>query len=231
MVRKYKDRCAAGEKLAEELLKLEIDNALVLGIPRGGVVVAAGVAKKLELPLDIIIPRKVGAPFNPEVAVGAVTQDGTVFLNRLVMEVYNITREEIGGLVDEQVQEIKRRMVEYRGRDGYPYSRGKTIILVDDGIATGFTIKAAIASIKNIFEPVKIILAVPVAPPDVVSSLTEDVDKLVCPLMPDNFYAVGQFYEQFEQTGDDEVKELLAKSRSTRGEPKDKNSAPEAVRH
>ncbi len=209
-MQKYKDRRAAGEKLAEELLKLNIDNALVLGIPRGGIVVAAGVAKKLKFPLDIIIPRKVGAPFNPEIAVGAVTQDGTVFLNRLVMDVYKISRGEIDGLVDEQVEEIKRRMVKYRGRDDYRYDKGKTIILVDDGIATGFTVKAAIASIKNIFAPVKIILAVPVAPPDVVSALADEVDELVCPLTPDNFYAVGQFYEQFEQTGDEEVRELLA---------------------
>jgi len=214
-MQKYKDRCAAGERLAEELLKLNISNALVLGIPRGGVVVAAGVAKKLEFPLDIIIPRKVGAPFNPEVAVGAVTQDGTVFLNRPVMDVYNVSREEIGRLVDEQVEEIKRRMVKYRGRDDYHYGKGKTVVLVDDGIATGFTIKAAIASIKNIFAPARIILAVPVAPPDVVSSLAEEVDELICPLTPDDFYAVGQFYEEFEQTGDEEVRELLAGNQST----------------
>lgn len=205
----YKDRHEAGNRLAEELVKLNIEDALVIGIPRGGVVVAAGVAKKLGFPLDIIIPRKVGAPFNPEVAVGAVTQDGTVILNHMVMDLYNINREEIGGLVNEQVAEIKRRMIKYRGRDDYPYNKGKTILLVDDGIATGFTVKAAIASIKNIFAPKKIILAVPVAPPDMVRTLAEDVDEILCPLVPDNFYAVGQFYDNFEQTGDEEVKELL----------------------
>jgi len=205
----YKDRRAAGNRLAEELVKYNIQDALVLGIPRGGVVVAARVAKKLGFPLDIIIPRKVGAPFNPEVAVGAVTQDGAVFLNHMVMDVYNISRKEIDTLVNEQVEEIKRRMIKYRGRDDYPYHKGKTILLVDDGIATGFTVKAAIASIKNIFVPKKIILAVPVAPPDIVKSLAEEVDEIICPHVPDNFYAVGQFYDYFEQTGDEEVKELL----------------------
>jgi len=205
----YKDRLEAGNRLAEILIKSNIKDALVLGIPRGGVVVAAGVAKKLGFPLDIIIPRKVGAPFNPEVAVGAVTQDGAVFLNHMVMDVYNISREDISGLVNDQVAEIKRRMIKYRGRDDYPYNKGKTILLVDDGIATGFTVKAAIASIKNIFAPKKLILAVPVAPPDMVKTLAEEVDELVCPLVPDNFYAVGQFYHNFEQTGDEEVKELL----------------------
>ena len=205
----YKDRHEAGNKLAGGLVKLNIQDALVLGIPRGGVVVAAGVAKKLRFPLDIIIPRKVGAPFNPEVAVGAVTQDGKVFLNHMVMDVYNISREEISGLVDEQVEEIKRRMIKYRGSDDYPYHKGKTILLVDDGIATGFTVKAAIASIKNIFTPKRFILAVPVAPREMVKTLAEEVDEIICPLVPDNFYAVGQFYENFEQTGDEEVQELL----------------------
>ncbi|HBX23896.1 MAG TPA: phosphoribosyltransferase [Desulfotomaculum sp.] len=209
----YKDRREAGKRLVEELVKYNVQDALVLGIPRGGVVVAAGVAEKLGFPLDIIIPRKVGAPFNPEVAVGAVTQDGAVFLNHMVMDVYNISREEISGLVNEQVDEIKRRMIKYRGSDDYPYHKGKTILLVDDGIATGFTVKAAIASIKNIFSPKKIILAVPVAPPDMVKTLAEEVDEILCPLVPDNFYAVGQFYDHFEQTGDEEVKELLASNR------------------
>lgn len=206
----YEDRRDAGDRLAEELKKVDVRDTVVLGIPRGGVVVAARIAERLDLPLDIIIPRKIGAPFNPEVAVGAVAQDGTVLLNRMVLDIYNISREDIDTAAREQIEEIKRRMIKYRGSDGYPDYKGKTILLVDDGIATGFTVKAAIESIKNIFTPRRIILAVPVAPPDTVETLAEEVDDVICPMVPDDFYAVGQFYRRFDQTGDEEVKELLA---------------------
>ena len=210
---RYKDRREAGEKLAEELVKFYLLDALVLTIPRGGVVVAARVAEKLKLPLDIIIPRKIGAPFNPEMAVGAVTQDGNILLNQRMLDLYNVSNQEISGAIREQISEIKRRMVKYRGSAGYPEYRENTVILVDDGIATGFTMQAAIQSIKNIFKPRKTILAVPVAPPDTIETLAQEVDQVVCPLVPDNFYAVGQFYHYFDQTSDEEVRELLDKSK------------------
>lgn len=227
-MRPYEDRQEAGDRLAEELEKLDLRDALVLGIPRGGVVVAARVAEKLDLPLDIIIPRKVGSPFNPEVAVGAVTQDGTVLLNRMVLDLYNISQEEVDTAVREQIGEIKRRMVRYRGSDKYPEGKGKMVLLVDDGIATGFTVRAAIESIKKMFAPRKIILAVPVAPPDTLKTLGEEVDEVVCPLVPDNFYAVGQFYRVFDQTGDEEVRELLDRNKKNRAGGSAKNNAPEA---
>ena len=216
MQTRYRDRREAGEKLAEELVKIDVLDALVLTIPRGGVVVAARVAEKLKFPLDIIIPRKIGAPFNPEMAIGAVTQDGNVLLNHRVLDIYNVSNQEIDEAVGEQINEIKRRMVEYRGSAVYPEYPGNTVILVDDGIATGFTVQAAIQSIKNIFKPWKIILAVPVAPPDTIKTLAQEVDEVVCLTMPDNFYAVGQFYQHFDQTSDEEVRELLDKSKKNK---------------
>lgn len=213
---KYKDRLEAGNILGLKLREKGINDAVVIGIPRGGVVVAARVAEILNNPLDIIIPRKIGAPFNPEVAIGAVTQDGTVLLNSQVMSVYNsvynIEEKEIEILIQEQIAEIKRRMVKYRGSADYPDYSGKSIILVDDGIATGFTVRAAVQSLRNKFDPRKIILAIPVMPADVVTRLSGDVDEIVCPLKAEKFYAVGQFYEDFEQTTDAEVINLLHKN-------------------
>lgn len=207
---RYKNRWEAGDKLAGHISKKGIHDAIVIGIPRGGVVVAARVSEKLGFPLDIIIPRKIPAPFNPEFAVGAVTQDGTTLLNRLAMNMYNITEKDLEESIHKQVKEIKRRMTEYRGNADYPQYKGKTIILVDDGIATGFTVKAAIKSIKKMFAPSKLILAVPVAPPEAIENIAPEVDEIVCPLKPDNFYAVGQFYESFEQILDEEVRSLLS---------------------
>jgi len=208
---RYRDRREAGDKLSEKLREMRATNAVVLGIPRGGVVVAARVAEKLHLPLDIIIPRKIGAPFNPELAIGAVMQDGTVLLNESVVKHYSLRKEEISKLADQQIDEIKRRMIKYRGSDRYPNYAGKNIILVDDGIATGFTVRAAVKYIRNTFQPRQIILAVPVAPPDTMEMLSREVEKVACPLMPEIFYAVGQFYEKFEQTTDEEVISLLHK--------------------
>jgi len=211
MFDKYIDRLDAGNILAEEIISKKIENAVVLGIPRGGVVVAARVSSKLCLPLDIIIPRKIGAPFNPELAIGAVTQDGTVLMLDNA-KLYNyVDEKELESLIDEQVKEIKRRMQKYRGREDYPDYQGKVIILVDDGIATGFTIKAALKSIKNSLKPNKLILAVPVAPLDMAKLLEQEVDELVCPLKPIDFYAVGQFYQNFDQVMDEEVIKLLNK--------------------
>jgi len=212
----YKDRLEAGNILGLKLMEKVSNNTVVIGIPRGGVVVAARVAEMLNNPLDIIIPRKIGAPFNPEVAIGAVTQDGTVLLNSHVMATYNIEEKEIETLIQEQVAEIKRRMVKYRGSADYPDYSGKLIILVDDGIATGFTARAAVQSLKNMFRPRRIILAAPVMPADTITRLSGYVDEIVCPLTAEKFYAVGQFYKEFEQTTDAEVINLLHKIKKAR---------------
>lgn len=207
----YKDRIEAGDLLVKKLTEIRISDAIVMGIPRGGVVVAARVAEQLDAPLDIIIPRKIGVPFNPEVAIGAVTQDGTVIMRENFTNAIGLTEKELEGLIKKEISEIDRRMVMYRGSSEYPDYSGKTIVLVDDGIATGFTIRAAIKSIKKMFKPKKIILVVPVMPPDIAEIFKNEVDRIVCPLQPENFYAVGQHYIKFDQTRDQEVIDLLHK--------------------
>lgn len=204
----FKDRHDAGEKLARELRGKISNPAIVLAIPRGGVVVAASVAEELQLPLDIIIPKKIGAPYHPEVAVGAVTQDGTAIYNEFLMARLGITAKDLESSVERNINEINRRMTAYRGKADGPDLAGKNVILVDDGIATGSTVMAALKSLQNSGSK-SIILAVPVASPDAVSILRQEVDILVCLESSEPFYAVGQFYENFAQTDDDEVINLL----------------------
>ncbi len=207
----YKDRVDAGQVLARILKEKEIVDGIVMAIPRGGVVLADQVSKVLNLPLEIIIPRKIGAPYNPEVAIGAVTQDGTVFLTENKQLLQFAGKGSIKNIVEQEINEIKRRMLEYRGSISYPDYTGKTVIIIDDGIATGFTTRAAIMSINKIFKPHRTILAVPVAPVEVIEKLGTEVDEIVCPLVPEPFYAVGQFYENFDQVTDEEVIQILHK--------------------
>ncbi|AGL01075.1 phosphoribosyltransferase [Desulfoscipio gibsoniae] len=205
----YKDRADAGQVLACLLKEKEITDGIIMAIPRGGVVIAAQVSETLKLPLDIIIPRKIGAPFNQEVAIGAVTQDGTVILTENKHLMLLAGADDIDDIVQQEINEIKRRMIKYRGNTDYPDYTGKTVIIIDDGIATGFTTRAAIMSIKKVINPGRTILAVPVAPAEVIQTLCEDVDEIICPLVPELFYAVGQFYENFDQVSDEEVVKLL----------------------
>lgn len=205
----FKDRIDAGKQLGNALQKYKSDNTVVLGIPRGGVVVAAETAKIIGAPLDVIIPRKLGAPLNPEVAIGAVTQDGTVIKDEVMVRRLGLSDLQISGMAEQVSDEIQRRVQTYRnGKTGLDLY-GKTVIVVDDGIATGFTVQAALQSVRNA-KADKLVLAVPVAPADTVSTLREKVDSLVCLYAPEVFYAVGQFYNDFEQTSDEEVISLLS---------------------
>ncbi|MBO8127855.1 MAG: phosphoribosyltransferase [Peptococcaceae bacterium] len=204
----FKDRNDAGRQLAGELSRYTYTNGLVLGIPRGGVVVAAAVADRLKLPLDVIVPRKIGVPGNPETAIGAVTEDGTAIYDDHLMHLLHLEKEDLQPHVAEVIAEIKRRTVLYRGERRIPNWQGHAIILVDDGIATGYTTLAALRSIKK-HRPQEIILAVPVAPPDTLAKLEPEVDRVVCLETPQHFYAVGQFYRDFDQTTDEEVIDLL----------------------
>lgn len=204
----FTDRVDAGRRLAERLAGRDLPQGLVLAIPRGGVVVGAEIARALSLPLDIIIPRKIGAPYNPELAIGAVTQDGTAIFNEELLRHFSIKDETKAQLVAHAVAEINRRMRLYRGDKPLLSWRNRTIILVDDGIATGFTVTAALRSLRKA-DPKKIILAVPVAPPDTLENLRPEVDELICLLVPELFMAVGQFYYHFDQTSDQEVISLL----------------------
>lgn len=205
----FKDRKDAGEQLGNSLQKYKSENTVVLGIPRGGVVVAAETAIILNAPLDVIIPRKLGAPHNPEIAIGAVTQDGTVIQDEVMVHRLGLTDAQINEMAEQVSEEIQRRLQKYRnGKTGLEL-RGKTVIVVDDGIATGFTVQAALQSVRNDGAD-KLVLAVPVAPLDTVSALREMVDSLICLYVPEVFYAVGQFYIDFDQTSDEEVIQLLS---------------------
>jgi len=204
----FLDRVDAGRRLAERLQADGVRADLVLAIPRGGVVVGAEVARALGVPLDVIVPRKIGAPHSPEYAVGAVTEDGTVIYDEQALRALGLAPADLAGNVERQLQEIARRTRLYR-RDAPPPSvTGKSIILTDDGIATGLTTLAALRSLKNT-KPREVILAVPVASREALAALRPEVDRIVCLLAPELFFAVGQFYHEFEQTTDEEVLALL----------------------
>ncbi|WXG42475.1 MAG: phosphoribosyltransferase [Candidatus Freyarchaeum deiterrae] len=209
----FKDRVDAGVKLAEELLKYKKDNPVVLAIPRGGVVVGYEVAKELGAPLDIVVPRKIPAPSNPELGIGAVTQDGTVIIDEQIRGYLFVSDDYIKEETERQIKEIKRRMKAYLG-DKKPISlNDRVVILVDDGIATGATMIAAIRSIRK-QQPQKIVAAVPVGPPSTIHRVKEEADEVVCLKTDELFEAVGQFYIDFRQTSDDEVIALLKKAKT-----------------
>jgi predicted phosphoribosyltransferase len=207
----FTDRREAGVKLAERLMEYKDRSVVVLAIPRGGVVVAFEVSRRLGVPLDLIIPRKLGAPFNPELAIGAVTQDGTIVLNENIVEELQVPKNFIEFQAKEQIREIDRRMKSYRGDRAFPDLRGKTVILIDDGIATGATVRAAVQSIRK-SEPGCVVIAVPVAPPQTVKSLAGEADMVIALETPAWFAAIGQFYENFNQTSDEEVIDLMSKA-------------------
>lgn len=201
----FKDRTDAGKKLADKLADLKDANAIVLGLPRGGVVVAREVASALALPLDIIVTRKIGAPGNPEYAIGAIDIDGNGVFNE--SETASVDKAWLDKEVEKEKQEAARRWREYRGTRGPLELAGKTAIIVDDGIATGLTVKAAVRYAKKL-GATKTIVAVPIAPPSVVKELARE-SEIRTLATPEFFWAVGQFYEDFPQTTDEEVVALL----------------------
>jgi len=215
----FRNRREAGELLAGAILKKfdgELVEPVVVAIPRGGVVVAEPIAEALGAPIDLVIPRKIGAPFNEEFAIGAVTEDGTILLNPTITPEIaarlGITGEYIRKKAAEEIAEIERRRRKYLAGLGRIPKEGRDVILVDDGIATGLTVKAAIASLRR-ENPRRIILAVPVMPADKVPEFKELVDELVVLYAPVEFSAVGQFYYDFSQTTDEEVIEILRRNR------------------
>lgn len=205
----YKDRVDAGVKLAEEIKKLMLADVVVLCIPRGGVVVGAQIAKGLNAPLDIVVPKKIGNPANQEIAIGAVAQDGSTYLNEQLIPALGIKDEHLLSLVKEGVEEIERRMNKYRGSTDYPDFGKSTLVIVDDGAATGYTMLAAAEFIRKSLKSTKTVIAVPVAPPEVLDLFENFADVVVCPYSPQQFHAVGQFYFDFCQTTDREVMSLL----------------------
>ena len=205
----FKDRVEAGKELALHLEKFKNEKGIVLGLPRGGVVVAKEVANKLGWPLDVFISRKISLPLNPEYAIGAITETDTVKLNeQLISSVGNIETSYIEEEVKRQEDEAQRRKNLFRNGEDLPDISDKTVILVDDGIATGFTVFAAIEALKKL-KPQKIIIAVPVAPAEIKQDFLDYVDKFIALETPENFLSVGQFYDEFPQISDKEVADIL----------------------
>ncbi len=205
----FSDRRDAGKQLAAQLVYYKHNTQVsVLGIPRGGIVVADEIARALHAPLDVFIARKIRAPFNEELALGAVASDGTVFLDRALIHELHIPQKLVEHERDNQMREIQRRAELYRHGKPPLALQDKIVILVDDGIATGATTIAALRALKHI-HPARVILAVPVAPLQVLPQLRAECDELVLLDAPEPFIAVGYFYEDFEQVTDEQVVEIL----------------------
>jgi len=204
----FKDRVDAGRQLAGKLAPYCQGEGIVLAIPRGGVVIGYEVARRLGYLMDLIIPRKIGSPQNPEVAIGAVTQDGISIVDHRLISLLGVTPAELEEKKNDEVREIKRRMNLYGAGRMLRRFQGGQIILVDDGVATGHTMLAALRTARN-YQPEELIVAIPVAPRDTLETLEKEADRVVCLLVPECFYAVGQHYESFEQVEDFEVGEIL----------------------
>jgi len=211
MMEIYKDREQAGQLLANKLSAYSDSPCVVFGIPRGGVVVAAQIAQHLNCRLDIVAPRKLGAPQDPEYAIGAVCSWGPeTFINEHAVNALRISPEYVRSETALQMEEAKRRLLLYRGSFDPPDLANEVAIVVDDGVATGYTTRAALASIRRC-RPLKLILAIPVGAPDSVLALRSYADEIICPMQPSSFRAVGNWYKYFDQTSDDEVIAILRK--------------------
>lgn len=207
---RYADRAEAGRYLAGLLANYKDTGAVVVGLPRGGVVVAAEIASKLELPMDVIIAGKLRAPGNPELAIGAVTENGEVYLNRSAVDMLGVTDDYLAREKEARLETVRRRLAMYRGvREKVPLE-GRTAIITDDGLATGSTMISAVQAARA-EGATTIVAAVPGGPGDTVERLSamEEVDEVVCPLVPADFYAVSQLYLDFAQVEDSTVVELL----------------------
>lgn len=205
----FKDRIDAAKKLAEKLLWLKNENPVILAIPRGGVVTGDVISFILGCKLDIIVSRKVGAPDNEELAIGAVMHDGSYFPNVEITRMLNVPESFVEKEIALQRKEIERRLMKFRGNKEYDLA-GKTVVLVDDGIATGATMFVTAHWVKK-QKPKKLIIAIPVGPPETIAKLNQIADKVVVLQSPYIFNAVGEFYEVFDQVSDDEVQEIMNK--------------------
>lgn len=206
---RFKNRAEAGKLLAQELMKYQNSaDAIVVGLARGGVIVAKEVAKSLALPFDIMVVRKIGAPANPELGIGALTAGGTIYLNKPLIDSMGLSVDNITPTIEAEKKEANRRETLYCSNRKHLEFKDKIVILVDDGFATGSTMRVAIMKAKNLGAQ-KIIVAVPVMPIESMHALKNSVEELACLYPADVFWGVGQFYENFDQVTDDEVIEAL----------------------
>jgi putative phosphoribosyl transferase len=208
----FHDRTQAGQILATQLTEYaNRDDVWVLGLPRGGIPIAYEIAQALNLPLDICLVRKLGVPSQPELAMGAIAPGGVMILNHEIIKALGVSKPALEQVIEEETQELERRDHVYRGDRLEPDVTGKTVILVDDGIATSSTLRAAIATLRQ-KNPEAIVVAVPVAAMAACESLSLIVDKLVCLTLPEPLQSIGMWYVDFSQTSDEEVQKLLALS-------------------
>ncbi len=209
---RFKDRADAGQKLAEKLLEYRKDQPLILALPRGGVPIGYEVAKALDAPLDTLVARKIGMPSNPEFGVGAIAPGGILVLDAETLRSTGLKREDLDHTIGEEKQELERRITRYKSGNWSKDVPTDTVIVVDDGLATGVTARAALESAKAIYKPKELVFASPVCARDSLESLKPYADKIICVSEPENLMAIGEWYEDFPQTSDEEVLYYLNKA-------------------
>lgn len=213
MAPRFLNRTDAGRRLAATLSAYAgRPDVIVLALPRGGVVVAYEVARELDVPLDVFIVRKLGVPEHDELAMGAIASGGASVLDEALVRELRISERDIRTVIAAEQRELERREREYRGDRPPPDIAGRTVILVDDGLATGASMRVAVAALKQ-EHPGRLVVAVPIAPPETCDTLRREADDVVCAVTPEPFYAVGLWYEDFTQTTDREVHDLLERAR------------------
>lgn len=209
MAKRFRNRADAGRRLAEVLQQAGLSDPVVLALPRGGVPVAVEIARSLNVPFDVFVARKIGMPGHVEFGIGAIAEGEGLVVNTRVLSAAGISQDDFGSLVDEERLELERRVSDYRGGRELPDLAGRDVVLVDDGLATGVTAEAALTALR-VHAPSRLILAVPVAARDSASRLTGVADEVVSVITPGDFRAVGYWYDDFDQTSDDEVVGLLS---------------------
>jgi putative phosphoribosyl transferase len=205
----FEDRRQAGRELAVRLAPLSEERPIVLALPRGGVPVALEVARSLRAPLELLTVRKLGAPRNPELAIGALAEDGTVVLNAATARRVGLTSDQLEAIVERETAELRRRIERFRDRRAPAEVEGRTVILVDDGLATGLSDLAAVRALRR-RQPKRVVVAAPVGSREAVAGLAEEADEVICVLVPAELRGVGQWYEDFSPVSDEQVLALLA---------------------
>lgn len=213
---RLQDRAEAGRRLARRLRHFSGGDTLVLALPRGGVPVAFQIAAALGADLDVFVVRKLGVPLQPELALGAVASGGTRVMNEKLVQTLGLPQEEVERIAAVELEELRRRERAYRGDRPFPAIAGRTVILVDDGAATGASMRAAVQALR-VHAPSRLIVALPVAPADVARDLAKEVDEVICLASPEPFQAVGAWYVSFPQLTDREMRELLERGRPRAG--------------